>query len=241
MPNDALDQTGLLADPFYEIRDSLGKDASSGLSILSPGQLVRAHLTIPSFKPQVLELQNFDPQNETRATFRVANVSTSGAPTSHFPIKELALQSDENLYVVRGKLRPAVVLQTVTTDFYSRETPEPYIIVAPCFTFKMKHTPKYRAHVASLKYPHLFYLPAHAYGFSEQGVLRFELIQPAATATVQPYLTSGKKHQFLTRESWAILQHSLVRFMTGSVLNAELAQTLKEYGEIVMEAYSDSH
>jgi hypothetical protein len=72
-------------------------------------------------------------------------------------------------------------------------------------------------------------------------VLRFELIQPAATATVQPFFTSGKKQQFLSTESWAILQHSLVRFATGAVLDAELAQTLKEYGEIVMEAYEQGH
>jgi hypothetical protein len=196
-------------------------------------------LTIPSLKPQVLEVDNFDPKNEAKVSFKIASAST-GAPISHFPIKELALQSDENLYVVRGKLRPAVVLQTAVTDFYSREAPEPYVIVAPCFTFKLKHTPKYRAQIASMKYPHLFYLPAHAYGFGENGALRFELIQPATTVTVQPYLTSGKKQQFLSSEGWAILQHCLVLFMTGTVLDAELAQTLKEYGEIVMEAYSEA-
>src|SRR5580658_3078430 len=185
MATDPLDQTALLADPFYEIREPLGRDASTGVPLLGPGQLVRAHLAIPSLKPQVLELLSCDPR-DAKATFKVANVSTSGSPQSHFPIKELSLQSDENLYVVRGKFRPAVVLQTVVTDFYSRTTPEPYVIVAPCFTFKMKHTPKYRAQVASFKYPHLFYVPAHPHGFVEQGVLRFELIQPAATATIQP-------------------------------------------------------
>jgi hypothetical protein len=240
MAADPLDQTGLLADPFYELRDPLGRDTSSGVPILGPGQLVRAHLLIPSLKPQVLELQSYDPQKGANATFKIANVSTSGAQQSHFPIKELGLQSDENQYVVRGKFRPAIVLQTVVTDFYSRQVPEPYVIVAPCFTFKMKHTPKYRAQVASMKYPHLFYLPAHPYGFGEQGVLRFELIQPAATATVQPYFTSGKKQQFLTKESWAILQHGLVRFTTGTVLDAGLEQTLKAYGEIVMEAYEQA-
>jgi hypothetical protein len=240
MATDPLDQTGLLADPFYELRDPLGRDISSGLPILKPGQLVRAHLVIPYAKPQVLELESFDPRNEAKATFKVANVSTSGPPTSHFPIKELALQSDENLYVVRGKLRPAIVLQAITTDFFSRELPEPYVIVAPCFTFKLKHTPKYRARIAAMKYPHLFYLPAHPYGFVQQGVFRFELIHAAATASTQPYLTSGKKQQFLTKESWAILQHRLMLFMTGTVLDAGLEQTLKEYGEIVMQAYESA-
>jgi hypothetical protein len=155
MPTDPLDQTGLLADPFYELRDPLGRD-TSGLPILKPGQLVRAHLVIPSLSPQVLELASYDPRKEAKATFKIANVSTSGAATSHFPIKELALQSDENFYVVRGKLRPAIVLQTITTDFFSRQAPEPYVVVAPCFTFKIKHTPKYRAQIAAMTYPNLF-------------------------------------------------------------------------------------
>src|ERR1700687_6009145 len=99
MPTDPLDQTGLLADPFYEIRDSLGRDSSSGFPILRPGQLVRAHLTIPSLKPQVLGVDTFDPKNEAKVSFKIASAST-GAPTSHFPIKELALQSDENLYLI---------------------------------------------------------------------------------------------------------------------------------------------
>src|ERR1017187_335276 len=99
MANDPLDQTGLLADPFYELRDPLGRDVSSGLPLLKPGQLVRTHLVIPSMTPQVLEVESYDPKNEAKATFKVANVSTSGAPSSHFPLKELTLQSDENLYV----------------------------------------------------------------------------------------------------------------------------------------------
>jgi hypothetical protein len=65
-------------------------------------------------------------------------------------------------------------------------------------------------------------------------VIRFELIQPAATAAIQPCLTSGK---FLTKESWAILQHRLVGFACGTVLDAGVEQTLRVYGDIVMEAY----
>jgi hypothetical protein len=236
MPNDPLDQTGLLADPFYELKEPLGRDAT-GAPVLKPGQLVRAHLVIPDPKPQVLQVDVFDPKNEAKTTFKLSSVSTSGPPSSHFPIKELSLQSDENLYVLRGKMRPAVVLQTITTDFFNRQVTEPYVIVAPVFTFKLKHSAKYRAQIAAMKFPHLFYVPAHAYGFGHEGVLRFELIQPVAAASVQPYFTSGKKQQFLTAESWAILQHRLVYFESGRILDAGLEQTLKEYGDIVMEAY----
>jgi hypothetical protein len=132
------------------------------------------------------------------------------------------------------------VLQTVTTDFFSRQTPEPYVLVAPCFTFKMKHTPYYCAQIVAMKYPHLFYLPAHASGFAEQGALRFEMIQAVATTNVNPYVTAGQKQQFLSKESWAILQHRLVRFATGTLLDAGIEQTLIEYGQIVMDAFKDA-
>jgi hypothetical protein len=185
----------------------------------------------------VLEPKNYDPRNEAATTFVVANARISGAPVSHFPIKELNLQNDEVLYVVRGKVRPAVVLQTITTDFFSRQVPEPYALIAPCFSFKLKHTPKYRAQIAAMKFPNLFYLPAHVHGLADQGVLRLELIQPVATGALVPFLTVGKKQQFLTLDSWTILQHRLVKLLTKRILDEELDKTLDEYGDIVMDAY----
>ena len=155
---------------------------------------------------------------------------------SHFPVKELNLRSDENLYVMQGKLRPAIVLQTVTTDYYNQQNPEPYVWTAPSFTFKEKHKLEYRCRIAAMQFPRLFYLPAQPGGLAEEGVLRFEHIQPVATDGVEPFFTNGKQ-SFLSDVAWAVLQHRLSIFMTGKALDSELDDTLRTYADCLLDAY----
>jgi len=56
-----------------------------------------------------------------------------------------------------------------------------------------------------MQFPHLFYVPSNASGFAEEGVLRFEHIQPVAAEGVQPLFRNGKQ-SFLTDSAWAVLQ-----------------------------------
>jgi hypothetical protein len=129
-----------------------------------------------------------------------------------------------------------VVLQTITTDYYNLQNPEPYVWVAPCFTFKEKHKQEYRCRIAAMQFPHLFYVPAHASGFAEEGVLRFEHIQPVAAEGVQPLFCSGKQ-SFLTDTAWAVLQQRLHLFVTGNVLDQVMEETLQAYTACLLEAY----
>mgnify|MGYP001597210878 FL=1 len=137
---------------------------------------------------------------------------------------------------MRGKLRPAIVLQTISTDFYNLNNPEPYVWAAPCFTFKEKHSQSYRCRVAALKLPHLFYLPGHHHGFNESSVLRFEHIQPVTAVGVEPIFIDGQQ-SFLSEPAWAILQHQLHKFISGKILDAGLEETLQAYGQLVLEAF----
>lgn len=138
--------------------------------------------------------------------------------------------------MMQGKLRPAVVPQTITTDYYNLQNPEPYVWVAPCFTFKEKHKQEYRCRIAAMQFPHLFYVPAHASGFAEEGVLRFEHIQPVAAEGVQPLFCSGKQ-SFLTDTAWAVLQQRLHLFVTGNVLDQVMEETLQAYTACLLETY----
>jgi hypothetical protein len=145
---DPLDQTSLLCDPFYVLKPLLGKDRK-GHSIVEPGQFVLAHQVYPTAQPWVIEVKGYDPRDPSKNTYAFARYSSSASPPTHFPVKELNLRSDENLYIMYGKRRPALVIQTISTDFYNRQNPEPYVWVAPCFTFKEKHKAAYRVQVAA--------------------------------------------------------------------------------------------
>jgi hypothetical protein len=110
------------------------------------------------------------------------------AAASERHIKELNLRAGENLYIMYGKKRPAIVLQTLDAGFYNQRNPEPYLLVAPCFTFKEKHKAEYRARVAAMAFPNLFFLPEQVPFLGSQGVIRFEHIQPVAASASSPTL-----------------------------------------------------
>jgi hypothetical protein len=90
--------------------------------------------------------------------------------------------------------------------------------------------------VAALDYPHLFFLPAKGSGLSEDSVLRFEHIQAARAATVEPVFKDGKA-VFPSEVAWGILQHQHHKFVTGKVLSQEIEDTLKAYRELVFASY----
>jgi hypothetical protein len=158
-------------------------------------------------------------------------------PDTHFPIKELELHADENYYILLGKKRPAVILQTVSSTWLNKLYPDPYVWVAPAFTFKPRHGEEFRYRVAAMEFPHLFYLPGKAGGLVEPSVLRFEFIQPVALSGVQPASVSGGKQSFLSDCAWTILVHQLVKFASGKLLDDGLEEMLQDYRTLVLEEY----
>jgi hypothetical protein len=232
---DLVSLSELLCDPFYQLREPQGKDKDD-LHIVKPGQLVWAHIVYPEIKPQVLDLAQLNRDAPVKSTFRVRSHTAGSNPD--FPIKELGLEADEKFYVLRGKRRQCIVVQCARSTFLNRQKPEPFVWVVPRFAFKMRHTPEYQATLAAFKFPTLLYLPSHPDGFDKPAALRLELIQPAALGGVEPLFSSGLKCKFMSPESWGILQHQLFRYTTGKVLDETVEETLKLYGEMILEEFA---
>lgn len=233
---DQFDQTGLLCDPFYQPAEPLGQD-SKGRPIVRPAQLIWAHQVYPAKYPYIVQVQGYDPRDESKTSYVIQKLDPQRPPATHFPIKELELHADENYYVLLGKRRPAVVLQTVSSVWLNKLYPDPYVWVAPAFTFKPRHGDEYRYRVAAMEFTHLFYLPAQPGGLTEPSVLRFEFIQPVALSGVQPIFVQGGKQSFLSDTAWTILLHQLVKFATGRPLGEKLEETLRAYQALVLGEY----
>jgi len=77
---------------------------------------------------------------------------------------------------------------------------------------------------------------SNASGFAEEGVLRFEHIQPVAAEGVQPLFRNGKQ-SFLTDSAWAVLQQRLHLFVTNRVLDQAMEEALQAYTACLLEAY----
>lgn len=229
----AADYIDLLCDPFFDLVEPLGRHPK-GHPVVQLGHLVTAHQIHPDRAPFVVDVTGFDPRDPAQARYIIARNDPASPPARHFPIKELNLASDEHYYLMRGKSRPAIVLQTITSAFYNAANPEPYVLIAPCFTFKEKHSPDYRLRIATMEIPHLFYLPAHRAGCREPSVIRFEHIQPVPAAGVQPFFVDGKQSA-LSREAWTLLQHQLHRFLTGRILDEGVEESISTYRQLIQE------
>lgn len=228
-----VDLSTLLCEQFYELKEPPGVGAS-GYSSLQPGQLVLADLVYPNVPPWIVEVTGIE--SGGTATYKIKKLDPSTPASTHFPIRDINLRTDENLYLMKGKPRPGVVLQTVETDFYNPRNPEPYASVIPCYTFKPKHTQEYRVRVAAFESPNLLYLPSAHEGITEESVLRFEHLQPVPLKGLRPYFIDGKT-SFLSDEIWTIFQHWYYRFLTGRDLDAQLQEQIDAYRSLLLEAY----
>jgi hypothetical protein len=88
-----------------------------------------------------------------------------------------------------------------------------------------------------MEFANLFFLPAHPPCFGDQGVIRFEHIQPVAASGVEPQMIQGTKQCFLSDVAWAVLQHRLSVFLVGKGLDEGLEEDIKAYHDCIMEAY----
>jgi hypothetical protein len=230
---DQVTHSALLCDWFYELKDLPGKGKGHVTNIV-PGQLVLADLVYPNVPPWIAEVTGIEPS--ATVTYKIRKLDPANPAPTHFPIRDMNLRADENLYLLKGKPRPGVVLQTVDTDFYNPRNPEPYASVIPCYTFKEKHTQEYRVRVAAFESLNLFYLPSAHEGIKEESILRFEHVQPIPMAGIRPVFIDGKK-SFLSDEAWTILQHWYHRFLTGRVLDHKLQEHIDAYRTLLLETY----
>ena len=229
---DLVAHTAVLCDPFYELKDPPGKVSGRFPNII-PGQLVLADLVYPNVPPWIAEVTGIE---SATVSYKIRKLDPANPALTHFPIKDMKLRTDENLYLLKGKVRPGVVLQTVETDFYNTQNPEPYASVIPSYTFKEKHTQEYRVRVAAFESPNLFYFPSAHEGIKAESVVRFEHVQPVPLAGIRPIFIDGKK-SFLSDVAWTILLHRYLLFLTGKVLDQDLQGQIDAYRTLLLEAY----
>lgn len=224
-----VEHTALLCDNYYELKAPPGAPPH-----LSPGQLVWAHLVYPNEPPWIAEVTGVDPQKTV--SYKITRFGPLSPAKPRFPIKDMNLRADENLYLLKGKFRPGVVMQIVSTDFYNPKYPELYASIIPCYTFKEKHNQQYRVRLAGFTSKNLFYLPSAHEGLEQESVLRFEHVQPVPLAGIRPIIIDGK-HSFLSDTMWAILLHWHLRFLTGKGLDDKIEAEIEVYRTLLLDAY----
>lgn len=152
---------------------------------------------------------------------------------SHFPVKSLNLGLKEHAFVLKGKMRPAIVLVEDTTR-WAKSPVENLLLCVPLFRVeKPKFSQSFVLKSQAYNYPSKFYLPPDPIFQFEEGIARFELLQTVHQFVVEPFPDS-KNPAMLTDEFFGLLQAQLTRFLGGMLLKEE-QEKLDIYGQIIIE------
>ncbi|GFP19645.1 hypothetical protein HKBW3S03_01150 [Candidatus Hakubella thermalkaliphila] len=203
------------------------------------GQFYLGPVKYPLTPPKVLEIDEYDPVEEEKSTFRIASYN-SNKLQQQIPIKSLNLRSEDRLYILQGKLRPVIILGYCDADWlYDPMTKggiwEKLILCLPIFTFKARHSQDYVVKIQIFEIPNLFYIKPSNKGVTEESAARFELIQPIHKGDLQPLKNLNERPFKLSGDTLKVLWNHLCIFLTARPLFEELQKDLQAYAELIKE------
>jgi len=198
-----------------------------------PGQIVSAHGVYPPDEPWIVKVHAYDGFNPNNCRYEIKRFEVGDR--SHFPIAELQLRSEENLYVYKGKERPFVVLGVIKSRWANPLYEEVTFSCAPLFSFKPKHADEFKIRCAAFCYPDLFYLPAENDGCSMESAVRFEYIQPIARKALRNYFAGDPSRPVaLTDEAFALFVNHLAKFLFKCELDKGVCSEMGSYRDLVL-------
>jgi len=220
----------LLCSNYYKFLDPVGSSPTPPI----PGQIVVAHTVYPPTDPWILKVLNYNAFDQSKSQYEAKRYQADD--TSHMPIAELGLRSDENYYLYIGKERPLIVVKGVGSRWLNPLHDESLYECVPIFSFKSRHKEAFRIKTMGFDYPSLFYIPPDSNGCADEGAVRFELMQPIARKALRNYFKgSPSRPVALSDEAFALFVNHLGRFLTGKDLDSVVCEQIDIYRSLVLE------
>lgn len=208
-----------LVDAYYEDGPSRG---------IATGQIV----WIPAFYPNrdnvVIDI---DVASDPSETHLPAFLRPLAQKRNFFPVRSLNLASNEHAFVVKGKVRPAVVVVEHIAQ-WSKSPSENIALCVPLFrVYKPKFSQAFVLKTQAFQYPDRFYLPPEPHYTFEEAVARLELIQSVHQVVIQPF-PGGTSSMMMTEEFFSLFSLQVVKFLTKTETENEVLET---YGQLILE------
>jgi len=199
------------------------------------GQFYKAHVKYPFVAPpKILELENYDPENESKTTFKITKFDQNSQRQSQFPIKSLNLHSDERLYILAGKPRPVIVLGYVENKWLGVEK-EKMVLCLPIASFHLRHTVEQIVSIQLFEIPHLFYSKPPKNGVHLESAARFELIQPIQIEELQPIKNIHNRPSKLSSYGFKLLLNHLAKFLSNKPIYEKLDEDITAFRNLIRE------
>jgi hypothetical protein len=134
---------------------------------IAPRYICMAPIYYKNTEVLTLLEDNYDPIHEDKSTWKIGRfkdgVREDRLP--HRPYKIFQLETDDDLLVMKCKVRPALVINKIETDW---RIPVRYTdgmwLCLPLFTYKNRHSQQYVFSDQRLQIPHRFYFPPGSSG-----------------------------------------------------------------------------
>ena len=126
---------------------------------------------------------NYIPTDEESSTWKISDVSIpKDKRLRHKSYKFINLEKDDDLVLLKSKIRPVVLLKQVESKWrYPRATEgDKFWMAVPIFTYKKRHLQKDVVSDQALLCPFRFYMPPRkpkGPGLEEEGAARFDVLQ----------------------------------------------------------------
>jgi hypothetical protein len=132
----------------------------------------------------------YDPINEEYSTWRLATFedSTAKKRLPHRPYKLFQLETEDDLLVIKCKIRPVLVISKVETDWkvpYNKFFR--FWLCLPLFSYKPRHSQRYVLDDQALKTKHRFYFPPGNPGLDEESAGLINEIQFIPEKNLSPF------------------------------------------------------
>ena len=129
---------------------------------IAPRYICMAPIYYKNAEVLTLVEDSYDPINEDRSTWKIGRfkdgVREERLP--HRPYKIFQLETDDDLLVLKCKIRPVLVIKKLGIDW---RIPGTYVdnmwLCLPLFSYKSRHSQRYVLSDQSLQIPHRFYFP----------------------------------------------------------------------------------
>lgn len=181
---------------FYEWVSAAEQDHSG--TEFKEKQICWAPVFYKEDKSLTLIEDKYDPINEESSTWKLARFeeSTAKQRLRHRPYKTFQLESDDDLLVIKCKIRPVLVISKVETDWgvpynkFSRSW-----LCLPLFSYKPRHSQRYVMDDQALKIGHRFYFPPGNPGLDEESAGLINEIQFIPENNLSPFKSFYDKEE----------------------------------------------
>lgn len=185
----------------------------------------------------------YDSLNELNSTWKLAHIS-SGTPEKrlpHRPYKQFQLESEDNLLVVKCKVRPVLLIKKVSCDWRIPGNTAKLFhswLCLPLFSYKPRHSQQYVIQDQSFKRAHHFYFPQGSPGLDYESagkLLELQFIPQKNLSSLTKLCITEKPEM---RRPFGLTEkafHSVLGHISSFLPGIELAGQSKEWYDFFVE------